>query len=68
MSDFKLAADAIISGDKDTLERLLNNNPQLIQERSAREHAERGATLDLEGAAGVGFWTWLRTSSMMMAV
>jgi Ankyrin repeats (3 copies) len=41
-SQFELAAEAIVSGDLDTLRRLLKNNPELIRERSAREH---GATL-----------------------
>ena len=39
MSNFELAADAIVSGDIDTLTRLLDANPELIHERSTREHA-----------------------------
>lgn len=35
---FELAADAIVSGDLDTLQRLLRANPELIRARSAREH------------------------------
>jgi ankyrin repeat protein len=42
VSQFELAADAIVSGDVGTLQRLLKENPELIRERSAREH---GATL-----------------------
>ena len=42
MSNFELAADAIVSGDTDTLTRLLDANPELIHERSTREH---GCTL-----------------------
>lgn len=42
VSQFELAADAIVTGDVGTLQRLLKENPQLIRERSAREH---GATL-----------------------
>jgi len=42
VSQFELAADAIVSGDLGTLQRLLMENPELIRARSAREH---GATL-----------------------
>jgi ankyrin repeat protein len=42
VSQFELAADAIVSGDVGTLQCLLKENPDLIRERSAREH---GATL-----------------------
>jgi ankyrin repeat protein len=42
VSQFELAADAIVSGDLATLQGLLKENPELIRERSAREH---GATL-----------------------
>src|ERR1700730_2140991 len=42
VSQFELAADAIVSGDLGTLQRLLRENPELIRARSAREH---GATL-----------------------
>jgi len=39
---FELAADAVVAGDLETLERLLAEEPGLIRMRSAREH---GATL-----------------------
>ena len=39
---FEAAADAIVSGDIETLRRLLREEPELIRERSSREH---GATL-----------------------
>jgi ankyrin repeat protein len=42
VSQFESAADAIVSGDLATLQRLLRQNPELIRARSAREH---GATL-----------------------
>ena len=42
MSNFELAADAIVSGDIDTLTRLLDASPEFIHERSTREH---GCTL-----------------------
>jgi hypothetical protein len=42
VSQFELAAEAIVSGDVGTLQGLLKENPELIRERSAREH---GATL-----------------------
>ena len=35
---FEEAADAIVSGDIDTLGRLLDENPELIHEKSTREH------------------------------
>lgn len=38
VSNFETAADAIISGDVGTLERLLRDDPQLIRARSTREH------------------------------
>lgn len=37
-SQFELAADAIVSGDLGTVQRLLRENPELIRARSAREH------------------------------
>jgi hypothetical protein len=37
-SAFEQAADAIVSGDLETLARLLANQPGLIRERSEREH------------------------------
>ena len=36
---FEEAADAIVSGDIDTLKRLLDENPELIHEKSTREHS-----------------------------
>ena len=42
VSQFELAADAIVSGDIGTLRGLLKENPVLVRARSAREH---GATL-----------------------
>jgi ankyrin repeat protein len=39
VSNFELAADAIVSGDVGTLKRLLGENPELVQARSTREHA-----------------------------
>jgi len=47
---FEEAADAIVSGDIDTLTRLLNENPELIHERSTREH--RCTLLHYVGANG----------------
>ena len=38
VSAFESAADAIVSGDAATLERLLRENPELIRARSTREH------------------------------
>lgn len=38
VSNFESAADAIISGDALTLERLLREDPNLIRARSTREH------------------------------
>jgi ankyrin repeat protein len=38
VSQFELAADAIVTGDAATLERLLRENPDLIHARSTREH------------------------------
>lgn len=37
-SRFEDAVDAIISGDTDSLQRLLHQNPRLIRERSSRQH------------------------------
>ncbi len=42
VSRFEAAADAIVSGDAPTLERLLREQPELIRQHSSREH---GATL-----------------------
>ncbi len=38
VSKFESAADAVITGDIATLERLLRENPELIRERSTRAH------------------------------
>jgi ankyrin repeat protein len=38
VSNFELAADAIVSGDLISLERLLQEDPKLIHARSTREH------------------------------
>ncbi len=42
VSQFELAADAVVSGDVATLQKLLCENPELARARSTREH---GATL-----------------------
>jgi hypothetical protein len=42
ISQFEVAADAIVAGDDVTLRRLLHDHPELIRARSTREH---GATL-----------------------
>src|SRR5260370_18627908 len=42
VSQFELAADAVVTGDAAALESLLRENPKLGRERSARVH---GATL-----------------------
>lgn len=47
---FEEAADAIVSGDIDTLTRLLDANPELIHEKSTREH--RCILLHYVGANG----------------
>lgn len=47
---FEEAADAIVSGDIDTLRRLLDENPELIHEKSTREH--RCTLLHYVGANG----------------
>jgi hypothetical protein len=38
VSAFEAAADAIVSGDEQTLRRLLASHPGLARERSTREH------------------------------
>jgi ankyrin repeat protein len=38
VSDFEAAADAIVNGDIGKLKALLRDSPQLIRERSARDH------------------------------
>ncbi|MEK6280168.1 MAG: ankyrin repeat domain-containing protein [Acidobacteriota bacterium] len=51
VSQFEAAIEAIITGDADTIERLLREKPELIQSRSTRVH---GATLlHYVGANGV---------------
>ena len=47
---FEEAADAVVSGDIDTLTRLLDENPALSHERSTREH--RCTLLHYVGANG----------------
>jgi hypothetical protein len=51
VSQFEAAADAIVTGDIHTLERLLLENPKLARARSAREH--RATLLHYVGANGV---------------
>jgi len=51
VSDFETAADAIVSGDIDTLRRLLRDNPTLVRARSTREH--NGTLLTYVSANGV---------------
>jgi len=51
VSNFELAADAIVSGDTTTLERLLREDPGLIRARSTREH--RATLLHYVSANGV---------------
>lgn len=48
---FEAAADAIVSGDVETLRKLLRENPELIRARSAREH--RATLLHYVSANGV---------------
>jgi ankyrin repeat protein len=50
VSQFELAADAIVAGDAATLKRLLRENPELIRERSTRLH--RATLLHYVGANG----------------
>jgi len=50
-SKFEQAADAIVSGDIDTLRRLLDESPELIRQRSSREH--RSTLLHYVSANGV---------------
>lgn len=50
VSQFELAADAIVAGDAVTLKRLLHENPALIRERSTRMH--RATLLHYVGANG----------------
>jgi Ankyrin repeats (3 copies) len=51
VAQFEAAADAIVSGDVQTLKRLLRENPNLVRERSAREH--RATLLHYTSANGV---------------
>jgi ankyrin repeat protein len=51
VSQFELAADAIVNGDVATLMRLLRENPGLIRERSTREH--RATLLHCVSANGI---------------
>ena len=51
VAQFEEAADAIVSGDLSTLKRLLRDNPNLVLERSTREH--RATLLHYTSANGV---------------
>jgi len=51
VTQFELAADAIVSGDLPTLKRLLKANPNLVLDRSMREH--RATLLHYTAANGV---------------
>ena len=51
VSNFEAAVDAIVSGDLATLEKLLNENPDLVRTRSTREH--RSTLLHYVSANGV---------------
>ncbi|PYT89232.1 MAG: hypothetical protein DMG36_22620 [Acidobacteria bacterium] len=51
VAQFEAAANAIVSGDMQTLRRLLRENPGLVRERSAREH--RATLLHYTSANGV---------------
>ncbi len=50
-SKFEQAADAIVSGDVVTLRRLLDESPELIRQRSSREH--RSTLLHYVSANGI---------------
>jgi ankyrin repeat protein len=50
-SKFEQAADAIVSGDMATLRRLLDERPELIRQRSSREH--RSTLLHYVSANGI---------------
>lgn len=50
-SQFEAAADAIVNGDVPKLKRLLRDNPELVRERSTREH--RATLLHYVSANGV---------------
>ncbi|HEX6368291.1 MAG TPA: ankyrin repeat domain-containing protein [Longimicrobium sp.] len=51
VSTFEAAADAIVTGDRATLERLLRRDPDLVHARSSREH--RATLLHYVAANGV---------------
>lgn len=51
VSTFESAADAIVTGDRTTLEALLRHDPDLVQARSSREH--RATLLHYVAANGV---------------
>lgn len=51
VSQFELAADAIVNGDLAALKKLLKENPTLVKARSAREH--RSALLHYVSANGI---------------
>ena len=51
ISNFEAAADAIVSGDADTLRKLLCDHPGLARERSTREH--RSTLLHYVSANGI---------------
>jgi ankyrin repeat protein len=51
VSAFEGAADAIIAGDRTTLEQLLRDNPRLVHDRSGRQH--RATLLHYVAANGV---------------
>lgn len=54
VSRFERAVDAIVSGDADTLRRLLGDDPDLIRARSMRTH--HSTLLHYVGANGVEGW------------
>ena len=51
VSTFEAAVDAIVSGDSAALKKLLRQNPELVRERSTREH--RSTLLHYVSANGV---------------
>lgn len=51
VAQFESAADAIVSGDVRSLQRILRQNPELVWERSTREH--RATLLHYSSANGV---------------
>jgi ankyrin repeat protein len=51
VSAFEEAADAVIAGDRTTLERLVRENPGLVHDRSSRQH--RATLLHYVAANGV---------------